>query len=524
MARGGMLEVVLADDDEPGTGPDRPRPAAGGGSAAPRRHDHGRRGPGRRVALIGAAVVVALAAAALLDDGRASERTERLAAVPGLLAPLEGPPRVLWRGPGGDAATVAVGHGLVVATARPPMSGHVLVAVDAATGAERWRAPLPEVSDDRDRECVVMDTARSPAAAAAPSPPPPRDGARPTRPATHVVCRLVSERAALADGAQGFAASRLVVFDARTGSRVADRPLDSRFSSLAVAGPHLLLVEVRADGHGTVLREYPVTGSVLWTARTSRPLPDLADGVPAPVASVRHGVVAVDGPAGWALTLAGFVLGEWYPQGPALPAGVRRAVDLSVLADGRLLVTDATAGRLGGSAGRVVTPTGRPGRRAAGDDVAFAGRVLTPVVDDGSASDVLLTVPVGAGQVVALDARSGAELWRAGTRAGSRALVLDGRLVVQDGRGVRALDVRTGAVRWVGPPGVVPSGPDLLSDGEVVVVPVIERGRGPVLVALGLADGRERWRLDGPRGVRRLVVLDDGRLLALGDRETTALG
>jgi outer membrane protein assembly factor BamB len=350
--------------------------------------------------------------------------------------------------------------------------------------------------------------------------------------ATHVVCRVITMQTPRAAGSAALSPSILLVLDAATGARVAERPLGSTVSTLAIAGPSLLLVELQPDGHGTVVRENPSSGDVLWSFRTSRPLPDLGSGLPVPTASVQHGVIAVDGPAAWALTPAGSLLGEWYPLGTRVPPGVRRVVDLTALPDERFAVTDATTGDDGVRVAGSVVTTGAPasGSERSGRDVPsppdgfpIPGRILATVVDDGSAPDVVLTVPVGEGQVIALDAGSGRELWRVETRVGAGSVLIDRRLVVGTGRGVRGLDVRSGEVRWVAGPDVVPSGPDMLSDGEVVLVPVLQPGRRPALVALGITDGRERWRAPVPAGVLGLRPLGD-RVLALTARDTVALG
>ncbi len=525
MTRGAMLDVLLVDDPDvdprgraggPRT-PDGARPARTGADTTP---GTGRRS-GRRLLLV-VGFVLALAAAGALDAGRAREGTDRLADVPGLLAPIDAPPREAWRAAGGAWGTVAADRGLVLATVLTP-AGSTLTATEVATGAPLWSAAVPEVSGTRDVACVTVDTT---------APPGPDDDAREDPAvATHVVCRLLTPTGRTAAGDR-LGTSLLVVLDARTGVRVAERPLGSTMSTLAVAGPDLLLVELQPDGHGTVLREDPVTGSVLWSFRTSRPLPDLGAGLPVPTARVQHGLVAVDGPGAWALTSAGALLGEWYPRGTRLPPGVRRAVDLTVLPGGRFAVTDATTHDDGVRAAPSVVTAGTtgagstPSADAASDApevLTIPGRILVPVVDDGSAPDVLLTVPFGDGHVVAVDADSGRELWRAETRVGTRAVLLDRRLVVGTAGGVRALDVRSGQVRWATGPDVVPSGPDLLTDGEVVLVPVRQPDRRPALVALGITDGDERWRSPVRAGVLELRALD-GRALALTAHDTVALG
>ena len=503
MAHGGMVDVVLTEEWEPESGeaahPGRrgpghgPHPSAANGSTSSRRPLHARARRRRLALLAVAAVAVAGVGAAQAEE--AQDRAARLAAVPGVLAPLDGPVEELWRGRGGTEHTAVIDGDLVVATFVREQE-HVLVPTDARTGVERWIAPLPDVRSTRDLACEAVGPVDSDAR-------------------THVVCRLVTATAAPVDGSRRFGASRLVVFDARTGERVDERDLSSRFSTLASLGEDLLLVEMLPDGHAGVMREDPVTGRVRWTFRTDEPLPNFGIGPVVPDAVVQHGVIVADGPVGWAFTSAGSLIGEWQPISTRLPRDVRLAVDVTALPDGRFAVTDAA---LHPDRARRSTVSVSDAR----DGFPLPGRVLQPAVDDGSAPDVLLTVPLGAGRVVAVDAVDGRVLWRADARAGSEALLLDRRLVTVSGGDVRAIDVGTGEAVWTAED-VSPSTSQLLTDGTVLLVPVLEPDTGPTLLALGLSDGRERWRAPVPEGIRRFVV-NDGRLLGLAGREVVALG
>jgi outer membrane protein assembly factor BamB len=147
--------------------------------------------------------------------------------------------------------------------------------------------------------------------------------------------------------------------------------------------------------------------------------------------------------------------------------------------------------------------------------------VLDPVVDDGSASDLLLTVPPGRGRVVAVDRTTGRWRWQADSRG--EVVVLDGRLHTRSGGVVTAVDVATGRPVWRAEVPVRRTGRDLLTDGWVLLVPTTSTGGEPRLTALGLDDGRVRWSVPAPAGVEDYVVVD-GRLVALTDREAVGLG
>src|SRR5215218_8147882 len=296
MTHGGMVDVILAEEAtepdvvaRPGRrGAGRPGdaipPTDAGGRAD---QDAGTRDRHWRAWVVGLAVLT-VAGVGITEADAAHERAARLAEVPGVLSPLGGPVEELWRRPGGSERTVLIDGDVLVATFLTEQD-HVLTATDTRTGDERWTAPLPEVRSTRDLDCAAVGD--------------PEGGSR-----SHVVCRLVTESAAPVDGVRGFAGSRLVVFDARTGARVAQRDLHSRYSSIVAIGDELLVVERLADGHGGVMREDPVTGSVLWTFRTEQPLPVFGVGPVVPDAEIQHGVIVADGPVAWAFTPAGSLL------------------------------------------------------------------------------------------------------------------------------------------------------------------------------------------------------------------------
>ncbi len=356
----------------------------------------------------------------------------------------------------------------------------------------------------------------------------------------HVVCTVTT-----ALGSLGFGRRRvppdgrtlLVVLDAATGARAATHDLAQRLPSVAALGPDLVLAEVDPDLHVRVTRQDPVSGAVRWTVRGPDPLGGLTSATPLRIdlpragrvtaagsaagdpagdpAADPAGVVAVSGPGAWALQPDGVLVGSWAPRRPGSPSDVDPSVDLTVLPDGRFVVGEPDAGGLDG------LPYGTVSASDARDGFAVPGRVLRPVVDDGSAGDVLLTVPPGSGQVVAVDPGTGRWRWR--TEARGAAVVLDGRLHTRSGGAVAAVDVGTGRTVWRTEVATRRSSRELMTDGRVLLVPTTSADGRPGLTALGLDDGRVRWSAPAPDGVEDYLVVDGG-LVALTEREAVGLG
>jgi outer membrane protein assembly factor BamB len=155
------------------------------------------------------------------------------------------------------------------------------------------------------------------------------------------------------------------------------------------------------------------------------------------------------------------------------------------------------------------------------DGFPLGAPLLEPAVDDGSASDVLLTVRAGRGQIVALDARTGEQLWTADGIPRTEPLLVDRRLITTFGGRLVALDMGTGRRLWSGP-----EGPEadvhLLTDGRVVLVAELGQAE-TTFTAVDLTDGRVRWTATGPGEVagvfaigRRLIALQQEQMFRLG--------
>ncbi len=484
-----MRDVVLTEEDDVAAADPSPRP----------RTRDGVRPRVRRGAVL--AGILAVMLTGIVVEARDRQEAAALATVPGVLRPVGPTMGELWRGPGGTFTTMTVRHDLVVSTLGEP-GDIVLTATEAATGGERWTAPLPEVRTRADLWCETVGDAA-------------------TGTSTHVVCRVVTAVLPVRDRRRTVGPidrSFLLVLDARTGERLAERRLDSRNSSLAPLGAEVLLLEVLDDGHGRVSAVDPASGRVRWTYRTPEGLPGSGTrlGADIPTLAVEHDTVVVDGPVAWALTPDGEVLGEWQVLEPRAIWDLQQRVELTVLPGGDLVVSRASPGRRNQRSTDALVIRGTERERS------LPGTALQPVTDDGSAQDLVLTSPREGGGIVAVARSTGAERWRVEATPGGDCLVLDGRLITTTGTDVMAVDVDTGEVLWI-VDDVVPWYERLLTDGHVVLVPTSDPDRGAVLRALATADGRELWAVAAPEDVEEYHTVQ-GHLLALRQREVIAFG
>ena len=148
------------------------------------------------------------------------------------------------------------------------------------------------------------------------------------------------------------------------------------------------------------------------------------------------------------------------------------------------------------------------------------GPAVLPVVADGSDSDVLLVRDAGLTTLIALDARTGEELWRTESGGFVRAQI-DGVLVTGGLAVVRAVSMTDGSILWESEiDGVIQMGG--VSDGAVLLV-VVPDGGSSHLAALDLADGAEAWRGPLPTGTLMVGAIGDHVIASTGD-EVIGLG
>jgi len=492
MARGQLqavtlVEVTAPDDDD------------AGGLALPVRA-----GARRRPSALWAAVLVLVVAGGVVGvRERERGRDAYLATLPGVLAPLSSSVHETWRAPtvglnqfadlGSDLLSQALGSDSV-----PEVTS-----IDPRTGAERWTARFPEGSPAGGVWCVRLADSE--------------DG-----PATELACQVTNGQAVDAVEAAGTATgsgiARLVVLDAGTGARVAQREL-GRDVSLSSLGRDLLVAEVLADGQARVRREDAVTGAVRWTFQRDWPKGTPGNDPPWISAYAQNGKILVSGATTWALSLDGQLLGTWQLTGGARSAEGGWWLDVTVLPDGRYAVGESGGARGDDRYGTVSTTDAR-------DGFAIPGPVMIPAVDDGSAPDLLLTTPVRGSGLVAQDLRTGRTLWRTDSESHGTVIILDGRLITLGNGDLFALDVADGTELWRVPTPASGPADQVVTDGRVLGVPILELNQSLVLHAFDPADGRSLWTAPLAARLQQLAYLtvSHGRILAVTDRALVSFG
>lgn len=438
-----------------------------------------------------AVVVVALAATSAVltaeDERRDDDRREALADVPGLLPRLDGPLEELWH-VSGDGWPLAVGRDVVVMM--DEAGDGRLLAVDLRTGQEAWTRPMSD-----DEVCVALS-----------------DDASPSSPTSSgdVAERIACHRSfATVEGYRvvvGEPAS-VEVLDVTTGAVVVVVPTPADVLGVEQAGGDVVVASLDTAGAVVLSRWAPgptssaPTGPV-WSTQLPEPLESIDEAgwvFHAEAEVVRAGTVG-----SVPLDLA---TGE--PRPDAARPGVLFTDDAPLPGGGRVEWDyDHVATTTGTS--RVVRPDDE-------DVVEVDGVPWLPWVADDSSPDVLLlrratsVLETGqfAGELVAVDATTGADLWSGGRMAGLEALVRLEDVVVAAGAGrVVALDVRDGEVVWEDRRSGASPRFGGLTDGEVVLVGETA-GAEPAMVARDVRTGVERWRVP----LADLLPGDDQQLL-----------
>ncbi|HEY8717329.1 PQQ-binding-like beta-propeller repeat protein [Pengzhenrongella sp.] len=508
MARDQMREVVLVEvvDPDPdelarGQGPDEP---VTHDAAAPRAsfpepiRRRALRGPRRWWAV--AAGLTLLLTGGVLSSLHTQERAARLAAQPDVLASVTPHLNALWEEPlRGWGQVASIGRDIVLFGYEPERRSAAVVVLDAITGKRRWASPLPEVDWTGNVDCVAL-------------------GSTSVERAPNVACVLVaSTRSDAQDGKfAAVAPAMLVILDGATGARTVERALETDKVSVAALGNDVVLAQVLRDGHVSVSRLDARTGRARWAFRSPAPLPMSRTGEPWVSVEIQHGVIVVSAPVSWAMTQAGRLLGEWHLVGGDRAAAGGWALEVSVLPNARFAVGQSGGSWSSQASYGTVSQTDRR------DGFEIPGPVLVPLIDDSSAADVLFVRPVNHSGIVALDAATGELRWRSDWTPGSRVLVLDGRVIGLERHTLMAIDAHSGGVLWkrdvpVGNPQQV------LTDGRLLLVPMFDTVRGPMVAAFNAAEGRQEWARALPQRVTYLNVLQR-RLLGMSDRQLVGLG
>ncbi|WP_146905562.1 outer membrane protein assembly factor BamB family protein [Cellulomonas aerilata] len=492
-ARHVMVEVELVEGhDGPGARHPRARPLPEDDLAPVPGRPGTRHRPRRWVAGI-LLVVLTVTSGRLAADAQARSAMAALAAVDGVLHPLDGPVAELWRSEGGMRPELLRAAGMLVAVVGGEGSADV-VALDPATGATVWRAPL-RGSGPGDGgggiRCVVPGADRSGGAGGPAGTAPPTDGAAGPGGAPVVVCvvdRFPPSRR-VPPAPDGTTLDRLVVLDARTGAVVSQRPVD-RSTTVAALDGDVVVAHGDDDGYVHVTRTDPLGTRVRWAFVSPRPLPVRHPGWSTRM-DVVEGLVVVDESDGWVLDGRGDVLRSWAGTVAAQAEGTAH------LTGGRLLTRPHTTG--GPYARTRVTDL------VSGTVFTVRGRPLESWPDDGSLDGSMLARAGHEHGLAAYDPATGTRLWTAPGQVEGRAMVLDGRVVRLTPQGLVAVDGRSGATLWQ-TRFARPARSTLVTDGRLVVVTQLDGDRGLVLGAYGLDDGRLRWTADLADDIAALTV------------------
>ncbi|UZN03433.1 PQQ-binding-like beta-propeller repeat protein [Cellulomonas sp. S1-8] len=478
--RGPMHDVELVEDDEPMSAADvRPDPPADDApptdappAAAP--SDPRAR---RRLALAAAVLAVVVGGAVVAQgvvDRRERARVATVAELPGAVAPLAGPASLLWAASDEmlSGLDVRTPDGLLVGVSDSAEGPVHVRALDARTGEVAWQVELIDGSgrpDTDSRDDLYRDSGSCAAGL----------------PDDHLaVCLAHDGSASFADGSwEGGAAPstmRLVVLDTRDGSVVTDLSdaLAPGTSPWLATVDDVVVLYDGLTGSDTQVRGVRFDGTLAW----QRPLP-AADGAASSLVVPVGDLVAVATPTDVLLLDAEGTTVRAVPLGDRTVMGAWR--DAFYLTNRQEFDSD----------GNELGPPLRTTVVRADGEVEVDGDPVGLGLDDGSVPGLVLTA-VGNG-TRAWD-REGRALWSLDTVTAWGAVLLDGRLHLTLGTDQVALDARTGAELWRS--GVSSHQP--VTDGRHLLTLVSDPAgdAGSELVALDPSDGSEVWRspLPGP--------------------------
>ncbi|WP_024287914.1 PQQ-binding-like beta-propeller repeat protein [Cellulomonas sp. KRMCY2] len=442
---------------------------------------------------VGLTVVVVVVVAANVAEARRHEaHAAVLAELPWIVAPMPEPLTEQWRVSGSWVAGEAGGLLLITDDA-----GGV-VAVDPETGLVRWtHAPTADGG--------TGNTYCSPVATGAGNDPVGlRDLAGSFDPsATIVLCQPYG--GVVDEDANGTGARTVSALEPSTGESMLSVEIAGALLDTFVVGDGLVVASSTPGDHLRLQRWELGTGTESWSVEDAAPLV-WAGGYLRERYRVGDALVV----EGQETTVArSLVTGQGIDPVPA--RDLSDSLGTYALPDGGVVTWDYTADGPGS------------GHVADADGVVryeLPGPAVMPAVADGTVSDVLLVRDTGYTTLIALDVRTGEELWRSESGGFVRAQI-DGVLVTGGLAVVRAIKVTDGSVLWESAiDGVVRL--DGVSDGAVVLVVVAEGGSSH-LAALDLTDGTEVWRGPVPTGTIMVGAVGGHVIASTGD-EVIGLG
>ncbi len=434
----------------------------------------------RRVVAAALVVLVAGSVVAVETAGAARERARLavLAAHPGVAPRLDGPPETLWTASSRLLdVDVRTPQGLLVGIEQDDLTGDgqadlgtpvTVWAVDATTGATAWRVEVLDPPDLTPPDGLSMHTDWSRCVAH------PGDGSL-------VVC-LAHDAFSVYDEETSTrtpaSTRRLVVLDTADGSVVSDlSDVADAAETLTVVGD--LLVLGSATGDQVTVTALTTDAAVSWT----RTLTSGTSGDRLRVEALDDVVVVTTSDAVVLLDAAGEEL-----RRRDLPEGT----SAWVMPDGVYVIL-RHVGEEGGDG--LIFPLERRSVLLTADGEQHLDGYPFAALDDGSVPGLVLSVDDE------LHARGpdGREQWSRETAGADNGVVLDGRVHMVDGTDVLTLDARTGAELWRHPVG---SGVSLLTDGRRVLVVDTASTDGSEIAALDRGDGSVVWRGPLPAGTQ----------------------
>lgn len=443
---------------------------------------------------VGVAVVVLLAVTLVgvnvLDARREAARRALLADLPWVLQPLSGPPDEVWRVPGGEI----LGGTADVLLVADPVGLEGLRALDPVTGEIVWHR---ETGGQRE-SCVPPFEVRS------------RElGAEVALPRVVACIPWANYMESNRPPAPG-TTTTVTLLDPDTGGEM--RALEVEGAVLARLGvaDDLLVGAVLPGGELEISRWDLAGGEQLWAHRS-------------PPEIMSRGLYG--GWGHWAdATTITFEVDGWRAvldlttgEAVAEPEPAEPGPWTTSLPDGSTLVWELHRRML-----RVLGPDGK-------ERFSSSASPWPAQYSDGSVPEVVMVDAARPGyyfssvltevqDIRGLDVASGEELWVLGIPhdAGWPVLHIDG-VVVTSGPSVQAIDVRTGRLLWEREAEVTGVGGPL-TDGELVLLPTREAGRGFELVAVDLRTGTEAWRAPVEQAAHGIEARN-GTVVVLGEAD-----
>lgn len=426
-------------------------------------------------------LVVAVGAAAVatgVTERAARERADAFAALPGVVRPLEAAPVERWRA-AADGPTPVMAAGGAVVTVSGAQDSWTVRSADAATGAVRWQVPVVPRSGAGFESVAVACTTDT---AAAP-----------------VLC--IWQEPNVVYGSSGESTpyvppTQVLALDAGDGARRGSWEIDGRLLGAVRHDDDVLVATALPDRHVLVRRHGGVDGVVQWS--WTSPIPLVDDG----------GVRAIP-----RLTISGDVLSLVAisttlldaPTGAVLDAGSPgRQILVAALPDGGYATWEPSVG------GEL--------RDSDGDVRGLVPALPLPVVGDASVDGLLIDV---GNRALAVRASDGVPRWRLATSM-SPVAVAHGVVVMAGDASVGAVDGADGRLLWeqelLTEQRVAP-----VTDGLHVLTAEPDGAGGHQLVARGLRDGVETWRVDLPADLVDLTAVG-GHVVARTTTEAVVLG